>query len=84
VLAWAIEADAADAVAFAALAATGVRQAREAGLAIAEEPCHLNGAAPLAKSPDVSWVTRDWHWPADVRAREDDLQAALSTLLDAR
>jgi hypothetical protein len=84
VLAWAIEADAADAVAFAALAATGVRQAREAGLAIAEEPCHLNGAAPLAKSPDVSWVTRDWHWPADVRAREDDLQAALSALLDAR
>jgi hypothetical protein len=84
VLAWAIEADAADAVAFAALAATGVRQAREAGLAIAEEPCHLNGAAPLAKSPDVSWMTRDWHWPADVRAREDDLQAALSTLLDAR
>jgi hypothetical protein len=84
VLAWAIEAEAADAVAFAALAATGVRQAREAGLAIAEEPCHLNGAAPLAESPDVSWVTRDWHWPADVRAREDGLQAALSTLLDSR
>lgn len=84
VLAWAIEAEAADAVAFAALAATGVRQAREAGLAIAEEPCHLNGAAPLAKPPDVSWVTRDWHWPADVRAREDALQAALSTLLDTR
>jgi hypothetical protein len=84
VLAWAIEAEAADAVAFAALAATGVQQAREAGLAIGDEPCHLNGAAPLAKPPDVSWVTRDWHWPADVRAREGALQAALSTLLDAR
>ena len=84
VLAWAIEALAADAVAFAALAATGVQQAREAGLAIAEEPCHLNGAAPLSKAPDVSWVTRDWHWPADVRGREDLLQAALSSLLDAR
>lgn len=84
VLAWAIEAEPADAVAFAALAATGVQQAREAGLAMPDEPCHLNGAAPLPAPPDISWVTRDWHWPADVRSREERLQAALRTLLDLR
>ncbi|MBP2324119.1 hypothetical protein JOF56_004504 [Kibdelosporangium banguiense] len=84
VLAWAIEAEAADAVAFAALAATGVQQAREAGLSFSDEPCHLNGAAPLAKPPETSWATKDWFWPADVRSREDQLQLALSTLLDAR
>ena len=40
VLAWAVEATAADAVAFAALAATGYAQAGRHGTA------HLNGAAP--------------------------------------
>ncbi|MEU0883443.1 hypothetical protein ABZ345_32955 [Lentzea sp. NPDC005914] len=44
-LAWAVEATAADAVAFAALAATGHAQAGRDGTA------HLNGAAPHHRSP---------------------------------
>lgn len=76
VLAWAVEAEPADAVAFAALAATGALQAGEPG------EFWLSGAAPILAGPDVSWVTRDWHWPADVRSREDALQAGLFGLLN--
>jgi len=63
VLSWAIEAEPADAVAFAALAATGVEQARQAGVAVTGEPFHLNGAAPVPDRPRTEWATRDWHWP---------------------
>ena len=76
VLAWAVEAEPADAVAYAALAATGALQAGEPG------EFWLSGAAPIPAGPDVSWVTRDWHWPADVRSRENALQAGLFELLN--
>ncbi|MET0133265.1 MAG: hypothetical protein ABW215_06695 [Kibdelosporangium sp.] len=80
VLAWAVEAEAADAVAFAALAATGIEQARQAKVRVTG-PGHLSGAAPSQAGADVSWTTRDWYWPADVRGREAALQADLVTLL---
>lgn len=81
-LAWAVEAEPADAVAFAALAATGIEQARQTGV-IVEEAGHLSGAAPPPAAPSgVSWVNRDWYWPADVRGREEQLQADLLKLLD--
>lgn len=76
VLAWAVEAEPADAVAFAALAAVGACQAGEPG------EFWLSGAAPIPAGPDVSWVTRDWHWPADVRDRESALQTGLCRLLN--
>ncbi|TCO56578.1 hypothetical protein [Actinocrispum wychmicini] len=82
VLSWAIEATPADAVAFAALAATGAEQARQAGVDVPDEPFHLNGAAPSMTHSDTSWVTRDWHWPADVRDREPALQAELMRLVE--
>ncbi|MCX2951665.1 hypothetical protein [Lentzea sp. NEAU-D7] len=78
VLAWAVEATAADAVAFAALAATGYAQAGRAGTA------HLNGAAPLKPADHPDWVTRQWHWPADVRDREERLQQAIARLPGVR
>jgi hypothetical protein len=78
VLAWAVEAEPADAVAFAALAATGVVQA---GSTNAGGELWLSGAAPLAPGADVPWVTREWHWPADVRDRETSLQTSLFELL---
>ncbi|MDX8051643.1 hypothetical protein SK571_19820 [Lentzea sp. BCCO 10_0798] len=78
VLAWAVEATAADAVAFAALAATGYAQAGRAGTA------HLNGAAPLKPADHPGWVTRQWHWPADVRDREERLQQAIAMLPGVR
>jgi hypothetical protein len=76
VLSWAVEADPADAVAFAALAATGAVQAGETG------EVWLSGAAPIPGAPDVAWVTRDWHWPADVRDRETALQVGIFALLN--
>jgi hypothetical protein len=78
ILAWAVEATAADAVAFAALAATGYAQAGHAGTA------HLNGAAPCKTTGNPGWVTRQWHWPADVRDREDRLQQAIERLPGVR
>ncbi|MFI6096109.1 hypothetical protein ACIA8G_11175 [Lentzea sp. NPDC051213] len=75
ILAWAVEATAGDAAAFAALAATGYAQAERDGTA------HLNGAAPqrtAEEQPD--WVTPEWLWPADVRTREEALQQALAAL----
>ncbi|MFD4669016.1 hypothetical protein ACFWNN_04725 [Lentzea sp. NPDC058450] len=74
VLAWAVEATAADAVAFAALAAAGFAQAGWAGTA------HLNGAAPTRTADQPAWVTRQWHWPADVRESEERLQRAIALL----
>ncbi|MGI5507280.1 hypothetical protein [Lentzea sp. CA-135723] len=74
VLAWAVEASAADAVAFAALGATGFAQAGKAGTA------HLNGAAPARTADQPAWVTRQWHWPADVREREEQLQQAIARM----
>ncbi|SDI92398.1 hypothetical protein SAMN04488074_10149 [Lentzea albidocapillata subsp. violacea] len=78
VLAWAVEATAADAVAFAALAATGYAQAGRTGTA------HLNGAAPLKPADHPDWVTRQWHWLADVRDREERLQQAIAMLPGVR
>ncbi|MFS8097654.1 hypothetical protein LFM09_10995 [Lentzea alba] len=75
ILAWSIEATAGDAVAFAALAATGYAQAGRDGTA------HLNGAAPQKvddEQPD--WITPEWLWPADVRDREEALQTTLAAL----
>ncbi|PWK88359.1 hypothetical protein C8D88_103555 [Lentzea atacamensis] len=66
VLSWAVEATAQDAVAFAALAATGHAQAGREGTA------HLNGAAPHQVED---------HWPAAVRDREATLQQTLAALL---
>jgi hypothetical protein len=78
ILAWAVEATAADAVAFAALAATGYAQAGRTGTA------HLNGAAPCKTADAPDWVTRQWHWPADVRNREERLQEAIARLPGVR
>ncbi|MET9231616.1 hypothetical protein [Lentzea sp. NPDC003310] len=78
VLAWAVEATAADAVAFAALAATGYAQAGRDGTA------HLNGAAPQQPKDQPEWVTRQWHWPADVRDREERLQQAIARIPGVR
>ncbi|MFJ8958527.1 hypothetical protein ACIRG5_04010 [Lentzea sp. NPDC102401] len=78
ILAWAVEATAADAVAFAALAATGYAQAGRTGTA------HLNGAAPCRSTDNPGWVTRQWHWPADVRDREERLQQAITRLPGVR
>ncbi|MEU7474915.1 hypothetical protein AB0A63_02955 [Lentzea sp. NPDC042327] len=78
-LAWAVEATAADAVAFAALAATGHAQAGRTGTA------HLTGAAPhRADAGQPSWVTREWLWPNDVRDREQEFQDALTALPGVR
>ncbi|MGW6442940.1 hypothetical protein [Lentzea sp. NPDC055074] len=78
VLAWAVEATAADAVAFAALAATGYAQAGRTGTA------HLNGAVPHRRTDQPDWVTRQWHWPADVRDREDRFQQAIARVPGVR
>ncbi|SFR06408.1 hypothetical protein SAMN04488564_1021002 [Lentzea waywayandensis] len=78
ILAWAVEATAADAVAFAALAATGYAQAGRTGTA------HLNGATPCRATDNPDWVTRQWHWPADVRDREERLQQAIARLPGVR
>ncbi|MGQ0839633.1 hypothetical protein [Actinokineospora sp.] len=83
VLAWAIEGTAADAVAFAALAATGVVQAQEARLPVSTGSVWLCGAAPAWRPDDTApWTTRDWYWPATVAEAEPRVQAALATLLD--
>lgn len=73
-LAWAVEATPEDAVAFAALAATGHAQAGRDGTA------HLNGAAPHHAGDRPGWATRAWHWPADVRTTEEAFQQALAAL----
>lgn len=78
VLAWAVEATPADAVAFAALAATGYAQAGRAGTA------HLNGAVPHRRTAQPDWVTRQWHWPADVRDREERFQQAIARVPGVR
>ncbi|WP_394618155.1 hypothetical protein JNUCC0626_03350 [Lentzea sp. JNUCC 0626] len=74
VLAWAVEATARDAVAFAALAAAGYAQAGQVGTA------HLNGAAPAKVTENPAWVTRQWHWPAHIREREAEFQQAIAEL----
>ncbi|GAA1286760.1 hypothetical protein [Saccharothrix xinjiangensis] len=79
-LSWAVEAEVADAVAFAALAAAGRAQANRAGPDVVG-PVVLCGAAPFA-APDgaaAPWTNRDWNWPHGVRdgeeAFQDDLRA---------
>ncbi|WP_033440584.1 hypothetical protein [Saccharothrix sp. NRRL B-16314] len=74
-LSWAVEAEPADAVAFAAMAAAGRAQAG------VTEAVVLCGAAPFAE-PDgaaAPWTNRDWHWPYGLRdgeeAFQDDLRA---------
>ncbi|SER15500.1 hypothetical protein SAMN05216188_108124 [Lentzea xinjiangensis] len=74
-LAWAVEATAEDAVAFAALAATGHAQAGREGTA------HLNGAAPRRKATVPAWAGPEWLWPDAVQDNEEKLQQALEPLV---
>ncbi|MFT7836837.1 hypothetical protein Q5530_11875 [Saccharothrix sp. BKS2] len=76
-LSWAVEAQPADAVAFAALAAAGRAQAGVTG------PVVLCGAAPFA-TPDgaaAPWTNRDWHWPHGVRDGEEAVRDGLRALV---
>ncbi|MFV2086052.1 hypothetical protein [Micromonospora sp. LOL_021] len=85
-LAWAVEATAADAVAMAALAATGVAQARAAGVEVPAGPASLTGAAPTWRPADqhlAPWTDDSWYWPAGVIDNEERLQAALRAALTA-
>ncbi|WP_158847635.1 hypothetical protein [Saccharothrix deserti] len=77
VLSWAVEAGAADAVAFAALAAAGRAQA---GL---DDTIVLCGAVPVTapEGADAPWANRDWFWPFGVRDGEEALQHDLRALL---
>jgi hypothetical protein len=80
-LAWAIEASAPDAVAFALVAAVGLVQARRAGVTAA--PGLLTGAAPAwrPEGGDTSrWTDDAWYWPADVADAEDRLQTVLAAV----
>ncbi|QQQ79254.1 hypothetical protein IOD16_12995 [Saccharothrix sp. 6-C] len=75
-LSWAVEAEPADAVAFAAMAAAGRAQAGVAGTVV------LCGAAPFAE-PDgaaAPWTNRDWHWPYGLRDGEEAFQEDLRAL----
>ena len=72
-LAWAVEATAADAVAFAALAATGHVQAGGANVV-----CHLNAAIPASLVDDER--AGEWRWPVVAAKNEPALQAALAAL----
>lgn len=76
-LSWAIEATAADAVAFAAMAAAGHAQAGAVG------PVVLCGAFPVEEpsTVGVSWTDRAWYWPFGVRDAEEGLQLRLRDLL---
>ncbi|XVS60865.1 hypothetical protein ACQPYE_21395 [Actinosynnema sp. CA-299493] len=76
-LSWAVEASAADAVAFAAMAAAGRAQA---GLS---DTVVLSGAAPVPAPDDdeAPWTDRDRRWPLDVRDAEEGLQDDLRRLL---
>ncbi|RKT54742.1 hypothetical protein [Saccharothrix australiensis] len=76
-LSWAVEATAADAVAFAAMAAAGRAQAG------GSEPVVLSGAFPVEepKTAGVPWTDRAWHWPHGVRAAEEGLQRRLGELI---
>ncbi|MFY1655265.1 hypothetical protein ACN27J_30835 [Solwaraspora sp. WMMB762] len=85
-LAWAVEATAADAVAMAALAATGVAQARAAGVEVPAGPASLTGAAPTWRPADqhlAPWTDDSWYWPAGVIDNEERLQTALRAALTA-
>ncbi|MCC8243329.1 hypothetical protein [Saccharothrix luteola] len=75
-LSWAVEATAADAVAFAALAAAGRAQAG------GSEPVVLSGAFPVEEpyTAGVAWTDRAWHWPYGLREVEDALQRRLAEL----
>lgn len=79
-LSWAVEALAADAVSFAALAAVGRAQVGRSGPA----PL-LCGAAPVSRrggEPEAGWLNRDWNWPLDVSEAEADFQALLLSIVD--
>lgn len=79
-LSWAIEARAADAVSFAALAAVGRAQAGRSGPA----PL-LCGAAPVSRrrtDPAANWLSRDWNWPLDVAEAEAGFQTRLLSIVD--
>ncbi|MEV1121698.1 hypothetical protein AB0I91_42140 [Actinosynnema sp. NPDC049800] len=75
-LSWAVEATAADAVAFAAMAVAGRAQAG------GSEPVVLSGAFPVEEpsTADVPWTDRSWHWPHGLRDAEDALQRRLAEL----
>ncbi|MFY1633385.1 hypothetical protein ACN27F_08915 [Solwaraspora sp. WMMB335] len=86
VLAWAVEATAADAAAMAALAATGVAQARAVGAQVPSEAVSLTGAAPAWQPTDAHlapWTDDAWYWPAGVVDNEERLQADLRAVLTA-
>ncbi|QQQ73383.1 hypothetical protein IOD16_18910 [Saccharothrix sp. 6-C] len=76
-LSWAVEVSAADAVAFAAMAAAGRAQA---GLS---DTVVLSGAMPVhvPDGVDASRPDRDRHWPLGVRDAEEGLQDDLRRLL---
>ena len=79
-LSWAVEARAADAVSFAALAAVGRAQAGRSGVAQL-----LCGAAPVSRrkaEPAADWLSRDWNWPLDVSETEPEFQARLLSIVD--
>ncbi|QUF04756.1 hypothetical protein KCV87_01015 [Actinosynnema pretiosum subsp. pretiosum] len=82
-LSWAVEASAADAVAFAALAAAGRAQVERAGgVGWASGPVVLCGAAPVV-TPDAAaapWTNRDWHWPYGLRDVEEAFQEGVRAL----
>ncbi|MEV1121881.1 hypothetical protein AB0I91_43080 [Actinosynnema sp. NPDC049800] len=87
-LSWAVEADPADAVAFAAMAAAGRAQARAAATTTdaapvgVAEPVVLCGAVPVVE-PDgaaAPWTNRDWHWPYGLRDGEEAFQEDLRAL----
>ncbi|HJP73912.1 MAG TPA: hypothetical protein VJ914_06570 [Pseudonocardiaceae bacterium] len=79
-LSWAVEARAADAVSFAALAAVGHAQVGRSGPA----PL-LCGAAPVSSrrgEPPAGWLNRDWHWPLEVSEAEPGFQDLLLSIVD--
>ncbi|TQM78716.1 hypothetical protein FHX81_0993 [Saccharothrix saharensis] len=80
-LSWAVEAEPADAVAFAAMAAAGRAQAGVGGTGV-RGTVVLCGAAPFAE-PDgaaAPWTNRDWHWPHGLRDGEEAFQEDLRAL----
>ncbi|XVS61035.1 hypothetical protein ACQPYE_22290 [Actinosynnema sp. CA-299493] len=93
-LSWAIEATAADAVAFAAMAAAGRAQVGRWEHAVrsggskpvvqtgGSEPVVLSGAFPVEEpyAAGVPWTGRGWHWPHGLREVEGALQRRLAEL----
>jgi hypothetical protein len=85
-LGWAVEADPADAVAFALLAAVGDAQHRAADGTAGAVLVAPNGATPAPPQADrtrVPWHGGAWAWPAPVGDVEEALQERLRGLTGA-